>query len=268
MYARGILQKFRLVGIGDDNLNAAHFERQGKPTPFQFKFPPLTLNETDHCYAIVLRDFLSESWEWQEGDHTGEEGRLLRRRRRRRRRRKPREEEDEDEKGDQRGRRRRGRIRTGRRRREEDEDTEEISLNDHLTSLYRTCGPSCGQLVAMPCGEHDYMVCELQEDGSKPKQLASWHDKTESYQGCQVLGQQLLLFAPGGNQDAFYSHMDLIEWQTGTVIKQIPLEFKPHFIESEWPRGILEGSTQTFFTCFNSDPTGASMTFAFATPGV
>ena len=66
-------------------------------------------------------------------------------------------------------------------------------------------------------------------------------------------------------EDAFYESMQLIEWPTQTQVRKVPLEFVPSYIEGEWPRGILSGSTQTFFTCHESDEHSQTV-IVFGTP--
>ncbi|CAE7248268.1 unnamed protein product [Symbiodinium natans] len=202
----GVLQKFRLCGVDADDLCAAHFQPEGPPVPFKFKFPAVT-DGMDHRmegYVPALRKF-----DWQEGDHSdGQAGGFTR------------------------------------------PPYVEVPGVDR-----------CGQLVARVCATQDedleqlygevfnFEVCELQ-DGGEPKQLATWRAKGCINNRCQSLGDQLMLFAGlHSGEDAFYENMQLIEWQTQHVLREIPLEFEPSYIECEWPRGILSGSTQTFFTC-------------------
>jgi len=132
----------------------------------------------------------------------------------------------------------------------------------------------CGEVVArLPEGWQyfeevfDFEVCQLA--GGEPKQLARWRAEGQVNNHCQCLGDRLMLFAGSrSGEDAFYEEMQLIDWQTQEVIRKIPLEFTPPYIESEWDRGILNGSTQTFFTHFPGveTETEGSTTFAFGTP--
>ncbi|CAE7835944.1 unnamed protein product [Symbiodinium sp. CCMP2592] len=68
-------------------------------------------------------------------------------------------------------------------------------------------------------------------------------------------------------EDAFYESMQLIEWPTQSKLREVPLEFRMGYIEGEWPRGILAGSTQTFFTCHEIDEYTETV-FVFATPEI
>ena len=43
----GVLQKFRLCGVDADDLRTAHFQPEGPPTPFKFKFPAVSLGRDD-----------------------------------------------------------------------------------------------------------------------------------------------------------------------------------------------------------------------------
>ena len=96
--------------------------------------------------------------------------------------------------------------------------------------------------------------------------MATWKVQGHINHSFQSLGDQLMLFAAvRAGEDAFYESMRLIEWQTQRVLREIPLKFEPRYIEVEWPRGILSGSTQTFFTCrMSRDYTDT--VFHFATP--
>ena len=69
-------------------------------------------------------------------------------------------------------------------------------------------------------------------------------------------------------QDAFYENMQLIDWPTQWVYKEIPLEFEPRYIETGWPRGILSGSSQTFFTCGMDGNEYEKTLFHFGTPEI
>ena len=81
------------------------------------------------------------------------------------------------------------------------------------------------------------------------------------------MGDQLLLFAGlHAGEDAFYENMRLLDLKTGSTLREIPLEIERAYIECEWPRGLLVGSTQTFFTCWSADEGSTDTQFGFATP--
>ncbi|CAE7248356.1 unnamed protein product [Symbiodinium natans] len=218
----GVLQEFRLCGVDADDLRTAHFQPEGPPTPFKFKFPSVTdgMDHRREGYVPALRNF-----DWQEGDHTGEK---------------------------------------------------KFSRPPYVEVPGKD---RCGQLVARLCATQDedldrfdgevfnFEVCELQ-DGGEFKQLATWRAKGFINNRCQSLGDQLMLFAGlHSGEDAFYENMQLMDWQTQDVLREIPLKFEPPYIECEWPRGILSGSTQTFFTCGNAGDYTETF-FHFGTPEI
>ncbi|CAE7246005.1 unnamed protein product [Symbiodinium sp. CCMP2456] len=223
----GLLQKYRLHGLAEEDLSKLRFEPEGGPSPFKFKFPSVA-DEYDDYYKSVMKKF-----NWQEGDQSA--GRL-------------------------------------------GERVDEEGLASNTLDDYTAGRDRCGEVVArLPEGWQygeevfDFEVCQLA--GGEPKQLAKWRAEGHVNNHCQCLGDRLMLFAGShSGEDAFYEEMQLIDWQTQEVIRQIPLDFGPHYIESEWDRGILNGSTQTFFTNFPSDCSGVetetegSTTFVFGTP--
>ncbi|CAE7937891.1 unnamed protein product, partial [Symbiodinium necroappetens] len=207
----GMLQKFRLCGLEEDDLRAARFQAEGAPVPFKFRFPAVFHGHDPRMegYNVVLRNF-----DWQEGDKSD-------------------------------GRRGKGFGRGL------------PARNDGIFGRDR-----CGQLLARVCAQQDpgqdlqrgfnIEVCELQE-GGEPKLLASWKAAGHINHACQALGDRLLLMPTRAGEDAFYESMQLIEWPTQSQVRKVPLQFRPSYIEGEWPRGILSGSTQTFFTCHETD---------------
>lgn len=78
-----------------------------------------------------------------------------------------------------------------------------------------------------------------------------------------------LVLLPGENagEDAF-NDMRLFDWHTGNLVKTIPLDFSKGYVECEWPRGFLFGSSQTFFTACSEDDGNDSENslVAFCTP--
>ncbi|CAE7305982.1 unnamed protein product [Symbiodinium natans] len=218
----GMLQKFRLCRVEEEDLRSAHFQPEGAPVPFKFKFPAVADGRDPRVggYVAAMRNF-----DWQEGDQS--DGRTGK------------------------GRGRGSHVRSG---------------HDGLDR--------CGQLIAR-LGDQDpnqdvqrafnFEVCELQE-GREPQRLAAWVAKGHINHSCQSLGDRLLLFSgEHAGEDAFYQCIQLIDWQTQEKIREIPLEYEPGYIECEWPRGILSGSTQTFFTCHMTHSYNETV-FHFATP--
>ncbi|CAE7835946.1 unnamed protein product [Symbiodinium sp. CCMP2592] len=219
----GMLQKFRLHGLDEEDLRAARFEAEGAPVPFKFKFPAVSHGHDPRVegYDVVMRDF-----NWLEGDQSD-------------------------------GRRGKGFGRGSRR--------------DGIFGRDR-----CGQLLARYCDQQDpgqdlqrgfnFEVCELRE-GAEPWQLATWKAVGHINHTCQALGDRLMLMPTRAGEDAFYESMQLIEWPTQSKVREVPLQFRPSYIESEWPRGILAGSTQTFFTCHEIEELSETV-FVFATPEI
>ena len=113
-------------------------------------------------------------------------------------------------------------------------------------------------------------ISELQDDddGSDPQVLATWQAEGHVNHRVQAMGDQLLLFAGlKAGEDAFYKNMRLLDSKTGSTLREIPLEIMGFgYIESGWPRGILFGSTQTFFTSWRVEEDFSNTHFAFATP--
>ncbi|CAE7724848.1 unnamed protein product [Symbiodinium sp. CCMP2592] len=132
----------------------------------------------------------------------------------------------------------------------------------------------CGRLLARDCVQQDglniergynFEVSEVQEGGALQR-LATWKVVGHIIHQCQALGDRLLLMAgERSGEDAFYESMQLVEWPTQSKVREVPLKFEPSYIESEWPRGILSGSTQTFFTCHEKNAF-SEWVFVFATP--
>lgn len=60
-------------------------------------------------------------------------------------------------------------------------------------------------------------------------------------------GDLCLMAGREGGEDAFYNNMRLVNWRTGEVVREVPLGFEPSYIEVEWSRGLLIGSTETFY---------------------
>jgi len=218
----GMLQKFRLCGLEEEDFRAARFEAEGAPVPFKFKFPAVFHGHDPRVegYAVVMRDF-----NWQEGDQSD-------------------------------GRRKKG---FGR------------GSYEGIFGLDR-----CGQLLARYCAQQDpeqdlqrgfnFEVCELRE-GAEPRQLATWKAVGHINHTCQALGDRLMLMPTRAGEDAFYESMQLIEWPTQNKVREVPLQFRRGYIECEWPRGILEGSTQTFFTSHEIEECSETV-FVFATPEI
>lgn len=219
----GVVQRYRLHGLAEEDLSKLRFEPEGGPSPFKFKFASVTDKYIDY-YESVMKKF-----NWQEGDQSA-----------------------------------------GRPREADKEGLMSNTLDDFTAGRDR-----CGEVVArLPEGwqygeeVYDFEVCQLA--GGEPKQLAKWRAEGHVNNHCQCLGDRLMLFAGShSGEDAFYEEMQLIDWQTQEVIRKIPLDFIPHYIEGEWDRGILNGSTQTFFTRFHGEnETEDSTTFVFAAPEI
>jgi len=77
----------------------------------------------------------------------------------------------------------------------------------------------------------------------------------------------LLVSGENAGEDAF-NDMRLFDWHTGELVKTIPLDFSQGCIEWGQPRGLLPGSSQTFFTACSSEGGNDSehTLVAFCTP--
>ncbi|CAE7018600.1 unnamed protein product, partial [Symbiodinium sp. KB8] len=206
----GMLQKFLLYGLEEDDIRAARFQAEGAPVPFKFKFPAVFHGHDPRVegYNPVLRNF-----DWQEGDKS---------------------------------------------------DSGKFAPPSILSDAGIFGRDRCGQLLL---GSPEFALNKIPElqEGGEPKPLATWKAVGHVGHTCQALGDRLLLMPTRSGEDAFYESMQLIEWPTQSQVREIPLEFSPSYIEGEWPRGILSGSTQTFFTCHETDDK-AQTVFEFATP--